>query len=92
VLCRIGGGDRPTMVVCRSSRKDGDSAVSTNWPGRTSCEPNTASAGEKSLSSLKVALMPNLTQGRGSCQLVAAALGRKASFSRLWNLSTNPLD
>jgi hypothetical protein len=42
------------MVVCRSLRKDGDSdsAVLMNWPGRISCEPNTASAGEISLSSL----------------------------------------
>jgi hypothetical protein len=41
----VGG---PAMSVCRSSRKDGDgdSTVSTNWPGRISCEPNTASAGE----------------------------------------------
>ncbi len=50
-LCRVGGGEQPAMVVCRSSRKDGDgdSAVLTNWPGRTSYVPNTASAGENSL-------------------------------------------
>jgi hypothetical protein len=42
------------MVVCRSLRKVGnsDSAVLMNRPGRISCEPNTASAGEISLSSL----------------------------------------
>jgi hypothetical protein len=46
------------MVVCRSLRKDGDddSAVLTNWSGRTSCEANTASAGENSLPSLNEAL------------------------------------
>jgi hypothetical protein len=43
----------------------GDLAVSTNWPGRgrsrTSWEPNTAFAGEKSLSSRKAAGMPSIT-------------------------------
>jgi hypothetical protein len=93
-LCRVNGGGRPVIVVCRSLRKvgDGDSAVLTNWPGRISCEPNTASAGENSLSSLNEALMPSITQGRWSCQSEGAALERKASFSRLWNRSTNPFD
>ncbi len=45
-------------------RKDGNSAVATNWPSRTSCERSTASARENSLSSLKVALTPNISQGR----------------------------
>jgi hypothetical protein len=56
------------------------------------CKPNTASAGENSLSSLKEALMPSITQGRWSCQSAAAARDRKASFNRLWNRSTNPFD
>jgi hypothetical protein len=92
-LCRIGGGGRPVIVVCRSQRKDGDGnlAVLMNCPaGRISCEPNTASDGENSLSSLKEALMPSITQGRWSCQSAVATLDRKASFSRLWNRSTNP--
>ncbi len=93
-LCRVGGGGRPVIVVCRSLRKDGDgdSAVLTNWPGRISCEPNTASAGENSLSSLNEALMPSITHGRWSCQSAAAARDRNVSFSRLWNRSTNPFD
>jgi len=93
-LCRVGGGRRPVIVVCRSLRKDGDgdSAMMMNCPGRISCEPNTASASENSLSSLKEALIPSITQGRWSCQLAAAARDRKASFSRLWNRSTNPYD
>ncbi len=93
-LWRVGGGGRPVMVVCRSLRKDGDgdSAVLMNCPGRISCEPKTASAGENWLSSLKEALMPSITQGRWSCQSAAAAWDRKASFSRLWNRSTNPCD
>ncbi len=66
--------------------------VLINCPGRISCEPNTASAGENLLSSLKEALMLSITQGRWSCQLTAAALDRKASFCRLWNRSTNPFD
>jgi hypothetical protein len=45
-----------------------------------------------SLSSLKEALMPSITQGRWSCQSAAAARDRKASFSRLWNRSTNLFD
>ena len=47
-LCRVGGGGRPVMVVCRSLRKDrdGDSSVLMNLPGRITCEPNTASAVE----------------------------------------------
>jgi hypothetical protein len=74
-------------MVCRSLRKDGDgdSAVMMNCPGRISCEPNTVSASENSLSSLKEALIPSITQGRWLCQLAA-------SFSRLWNRSTNPFD
>jgi hypothetical protein len=65
----------------------------TNWPGRISCEPNTTSAGEYLPSSLKEALMPSITQGRWSCQSAeAAARDHKASFSRLWNCSTNPFD
>jgi hypothetical protein len=82
------------MVVCRSLRKDGggDLAVLMSWPGRISCEPNTASASENSLSSLNEALMPSITQGRWSCQSAAAARDRKASFSHLWNRSTNPFD
>ncbi len=93
-LCRVSGGGRPVIVVCRSLRKDGDgdSAVLMNCPGRISCKPNTASAGENSLSSLKEALMPSITQGRWSCQSAAAARDRKVSFSRLWNRSTNPFD
>ncbi len=47
---------------------DGDSAVLMNWPGRISCERNTASAGENSLSSLNEALMPSITHGRWLCQ------------------------
>jgi hypothetical protein len=92
-LCRVGGGRRPVIVVCRSLRKDGDgdSAVMMNCPGRISCEPNTASASENSLSSLKEALIPSSTHGRWSCQS-AAARDSKASFSRLWNRSTNPFD
>jgi hypothetical protein len=60
----------PVILVCRSLRKDsdGDSAVLMNCPGRISCELNIASAGENSLSSLKEALMPSITQGRWSCQ------------------------
>jgi hypothetical protein len=60
-LCHVGGSGRPAMVVCRSLRKDGnsDSAVLMNWPGRISCEPNTASAGENLLSSRNEALMPS---------------------------------
>jgi hypothetical protein len=90
-LCCVGGGERPAMVVCRSSRKesDGDSAVSTNWPGMTSCVPNTASAGENSLSSRKVARIPNITPGRPSCQTAAAGLDLRVSFNHLWNLSTS---
>ncbi len=82
------------MVVCRSLRKDGDgdSAVLTNWSGRTSCELNTASAGENSLSSLNEAMMPSITQGRCSCQSAAAAQDRKASLSHLWNRSNNLFD
>jgi hypothetical protein len=82
------------MVVCRSLRKDGDgdSAVLMNWPGRISCEQNTASAGENLLSYLNEALMPSITHGRWSCQSVAAARDRKASFSHLWNHSTNLFD
>ncbi len=93
-LCRIGGGGRPVIVVCRLLRKDGDgdSAMLMNFPGRISCEPNTASAGENSLSSLKEALLPSITQGRWSCKSAAATRDRKASFSRLWNRSTNPFD
>ncbi len=93
-LCRVGGGGRPVIVVCRSLRKDGDSdsAVLTNWPGRINCEPNTASAGENSLSSLKEALMPSITQERWSCQSAVMARDRKVSFSRPWNRSTNPFD
>ncbi len=89
-----GGGGRPVILVCRSLRKDcdGDSAVLMNCPGRISCEPKTASAGENLLSSLKEALMPRITQGRWLCQSAAAARDCKASFSRLWNRSTNPLD
>ncbi len=85
-LCRVGGGRLPDLVVCRSLRKDsdGDSAVLMNWPGRISCEPNTASAGENSLSSLNEALMPSITHGRWTCQSAAAAAqDRKASFSHL---------
>jgi hypothetical protein len=65
-LCRAGGGGRPVIVVCSSQRKvgDGDSAVSMNCPGRTSCELYTASAGENSLSSRKAVLIPSSTQGR----------------------------
>jgi hypothetical protein len=64
-LCCVGDGRRPVIVVCRSLRKDGngDSAVLMKCPGRISCEPNTTSAGENSLSSLKEALMPSITQG-----------------------------
>jgi hypothetical protein len=93
-LCRVGSGGRAVIVVCRSLRKDGDgdSAMLMNCPGRISCEPKTASAGENSLSSLKEALMPNITQGRRSCQSAAAARDRKAPFSDLWNRSTNPFD
>jgi hypothetical protein len=36
--------------------------------------------------------MPSITQGRWSYQSAAAAQDRKASFSRLWNCSTNPFD
>ncbi len=36
--------------------------------------------------------MPSITQGRWLCQSAAAARGRKASFSCLWNHSTNPFD
>ncbi len=81
-------------VACRSLRKDGDgySAVLMNWPGRISCEPNTASTGENSLSSLNEALMPSITHGRWMCQSEAAARDHKASFSCLWNRSTNPFD
>ncbi len=66
-LCCVGDGRRPVIVVCRSLRKDGNghSAVLMKCPGRISCEPNTASAGENSLSSLKEALMPSITQGSG---------------------------
>jgi hypothetical protein len=46
----------------------------------------------RTLSSLKEALMPSITQGRWSCQSAAAAWDHKASFSRLWNRSTNPFD
>ncbi len=48
-MCRAGGGGQPVIVVCRSLRKDsdGDSAVLMNCPSRISCEPNTASAGER---------------------------------------------
>ncbi len=53
-------------------------------------EPNMASAGENSLSSRNETLMPNITQGRWSCQLAAATRDRKASFNHLWNRSTNP--
>ncbi len=91
-MCRVGGGGRPVIVICRSLRKDGDWAVLMNCPGRISCEPYTASAGENSLSSLKAALIPSSTQGRWSCQSAAAARDLKASFSRLWNRSTNPFD
>jgi hypothetical protein len=65
-LCRAGGGGRPVIVVCSSLRKDGDgnSAVLMNCPGRTSCEPYTASAGENSLSSRKAVRIPSNTQGR----------------------------
>ncbi len=80
------------MVVCRSLRKDGDSTVLINWPGRNSYEPNMASAGENSLSSLNEALMPSITHGRWSCQSAAAAQDRKTPFSRLWNRSTNLLN
>ncbi len=82
------------MVVCRSLRKDGDSdsVELINWPGRISCEPNRASTAENLLSSLNEALMPSITHGRWSCQSVVAARDRKASFSRLWNCSTNPFD
>jgi hypothetical protein len=82
------------MVVCRLLRKDGDSdlAVLMNWPGRISCEQNTAYAGENSISSLNEALMPSITHGRWSCQSAAVARDHKASFSRLWNRSTNPFD
>ena len=91
---RAGGGGRPVIVVCSSLRKDGngDSAVLMNCPGRTSCEPYTASAGENSLASRKAVRMPSNTQGRWSCQSAAAAQDRSASFSRLWNRSTNLLD
>ncbi len=52
------------IVVCRSLRKDGDgdSAVLMNCPARISCEPNTVSASENSLSSLKDALKPSITR------------------------------
>jgi hypothetical protein len=66
--------------------------VLMNCLGRTSCEPYTASAGENSLSSRKAVLIPSSTQGRWSCQSAAAARDRRASFSRLWNRSTNPFD
>ena len=81
-------------MVCRSLRKDGngDFTVLMKCPGRISCEPNTPSPGENSLSSLKEALMPSITQGRWSYQSAAAAQDRKASFSRLWNRLTNLLD
>jgi hypothetical protein len=54
-------------VVYRSLRKDGngDFTVLMKCPGRISCQPNTASAGENSLSSLKEALMPSITQESG---------------------------
>ncbi len=93
-MCRVGGGGQPAMVVYRSLRKvgDGDSTVLMNWPGRISCEPNMASAGENSLSSLNEALMPSITHGRWSCQSAAVARDRKASFSCLWNRSTNLFD
>jgi hypothetical protein len=71
---------------------DGDSAVLMNGPGRISCEPNTASAGENSLSSRNEALMLSITHGRWSCQSATEAQDRKASLSHLWNRSTNPLD
>jgi hypothetical protein len=93
-LCRVDGGGGPVMVFIRSLRKDGKGglALLMNWPGRTSCEPNIASAGENSLSSLNEALMPSITHGRWSCQSAAAARDHNASFSRLWNRSTNPFD
>ncbi len=75
--CRVGGGGRPVIVVCRSLRKDdnGDSAVLIKCPCRISCEPNTAFAGENLLYSLKEALMPSITQGRWSCQSAAGLQG-----------------
>ena len=70
---------------------DGDSAVLMNGPGRISCEPNTASAGENSLSSRTDALIPIITHGRWSCHSAAADQDHRASFSRPWNRSTSPL-
>ena len=93
-LCHAGGGGQPVIVVCNSLRKDGDgdSAVLMNCPGRTSCEPYTASAGENLLSFRKAVLIPSSTQGRWLYQSALAARDCRASFSRLWNRSTNPLD
>ncbi len=92
------GGDgeleRPAMVFCSSSRKDGDDelAVLTNWPGRISEEPNTASAGENSLFLRKAAQTPSITCGRWSLQsaaaAAAAALANRTTFNHLWNHST----
>jgi hypothetical protein len=82
------------MAACRSLRKDGngDSEVKTNWPGRISCEPNTASAGENSLTSQNEALIPSITHGRCSCKSAAVDRDCRMSLCRLWNRSTSPLD
>jgi hypothetical protein len=42
-LWRVGSGECPAMAVCTRKNEDGDSAVSTNWPGRTNLEPNMCS-------------------------------------------------
>jgi hypothetical protein len=39
-LCRVGGGGRPVLVVCRSLRNDGDGDLAVlTWPGRISPGP-----------------------------------------------------
>jgi hypothetical protein len=35
-LWSVGSGERPAMAVCTRKDEDDDSAVSTNWPSRTS--------------------------------------------------------
>ncbi len=88
----VAGGGLLFRVCCHSWRNDGygGSGVDRNWPGKTGCAPNTASAGEKAVSSLQADRIPSMTQGRWASHSAPAARARRASFSLLWKRYTAP--
>ncbi len=73
-----------TMVSTESS------LFCKNSFGKTICAPNTASAGERPVSSLGYALSPRSTKGSSSDHVVAAGRARSASLRRWCSLSTAP--